>query len=118
VASRYAGRWSIECTFRDTKQDLGGEDPQCWKRQGPERAAALSLWLHSLIWCWYLDAHPAGGTWPARPWYPRKSTPSFLDALAALRRTLWSRRITGLSSLTPDNGKITEVLLDTLAYAA
>lgn len=27
-----------------------------------------------------------------------KNTPSFLDALAALRRTLWSQRITGLSS--------------------
>lgn len=27
LASRYAGRWSIEVTFRDTKQDLGGENP-------------------------------------------------------------------------------------------
>jgi hypothetical protein len=94
VASRYAGRWSIEVTFRDTKQDLGGEDPQCWKRQGPERAAALSLWLHTLVWCWYLDTHPTSATWPVKPWYRRKATPSFLDALAALRRTLWSQRIT------------------------
>ena len=67
VASRYAGRWSIEVTFRDVKQDLGGENPQCWKRQGPERAATLSLWLHGLVWCWYLDAHPAGATWPIKP---------------------------------------------------
>jgi hypothetical protein len=118
VASRYAGRWSIEVTFRATKQDLGGQDPQCWKRQGPERAAALSLWLHALTWCWYLDAHPAGGTWPANPWYRQKATPSFLDALAALRRLLWSERITALSSPGHDNGKITEALLDTLAYAA
>ena len=41
IASRYAGRWSIEVTFRDTKQDLGGQDPQSWRRQGPERAACL-----------------------------------------------------------------------------
>lgn len=118
VASRYAGRWSIEVTFRDTKQDLGGQDPQCWKRKGPERAAALSLWLHGLIWCWYLDTHPTGGTWPTRPWYPRKTTPSFLDALAALRRLLWSQRITALSSPTPDNIQITDSLLDALAYAS
>lgn len=118
VASRYAGRWSIEVTFRDTKQDLGGQDPQSWKRQGPERAAALSLWLHGLVWCWYLDAHPAGDTWPTRPWYRRKSTPSFLDALAALRRLLWSQRITALSFSGPDHSKFTDTLLDTLAYAA
>ncbi|MCC6436919.1 MAG: transposase [Acidimicrobiales bacterium] len=118
VASRYTGRWSIEVTFRDTKQDLGGQDPQCWKRKGPERAAALSLWLHGLIWCWYLDTHPTGGTWPTRPWYHHKTTPSFLDALAALRRLQWSHRITALSSPSTENTKITDTMLDALAYAA
>jgi hypothetical protein len=43
VASHDAGRWSIEVCFRDVKQDLGAEDPQTWKRQGPQRAACLSL---------------------------------------------------------------------------
>jgi hypothetical protein len=52
VISRYAARWAIEVTFRDTKQDLGDQDPQSRKRQGPERAAALSLWLHTATWCW------------------------------------------------------------------
>src|SRR5680860_802300 len=80
VASRYAGRWSIEVCFRDVKQALGGQDPQSWKRQGPARAAALSLWLHALTWCWYLEAHPAGRPWTPRPWYRTKTTPSFLDA--------------------------------------
>jgi hypothetical protein len=118
VASRYAGRWSIEVCFRDVKQHLGGEDPQSWKRQGPERAAALSLWLHGLTWCWYLAAHPDGRTWIPRPWYTRKATPSFLDALAALRRTLWEQRITAMSAPAVQNSEITTALLDTLAYAA
>jgi hypothetical protein len=118
VAARYAARWSIETCFRDVKQDLGAQDPQSWKRRGPERAACLSLWLHALIWCWYLDTHPTGGTWIPRPWYRHKSTPSFLDALAALRRLLWSQRITAVSNPQADDSKITEALLDTLAYAA
>lgn len=118
IASRYAGRWSIEVTFRDVKQNLGGQNPQSWKRKGPERAASLSLRLHGTVWCWYLDTHPTGGTWPTKPWYPHKATPSFLDALAALRRQLCSQRITALSYRGPDNHKFTETLLDTLAYAA
>ncbi len=118
TASRYAGRWSIEVCFRDVKQDLGGEDPQSWKRKGPERAACLSRWMHGLTWCWYLDTHPTGRTWIPRPWYTHKATPSFLDALAALRRVLWSQRITALSNSAADDIKITEALLDTLAYAA
>ena len=118
VASRYAGRWAIEVCFRDVKQDLGGQNPQSWKRRGPERAAALSLWLHALIWCWYLDTHPTGETWITRPWYPHKKTPSFLDALAALRRVQWSQRITTMSRSGAEEPKITETLLDTLAYAA
>ena len=118
VATRYASRWAIEVCFRDVKQDLGGHQPQSWKRRGPERAAALSLWLHATIWCWYLTSHPDGATWTPRPWYRTKATPSFLDALAALRRVLWSRRITTMSRSGPDEPKITEALLDTLAYAA
>jgi DDE superfamily endonuclease len=118
TASRYAGRWSIEVTFRDAKQNLGGENPQTWKRKGPERAASLSLWLHATVWCWYIDTHPAGHTWTSRPWYTRKATPSFLDALAALRRTLWSQRITAMSRSGADATKITDSIMDTLAYAA
>lgn len=118
VASRYAGRWSIEVCFRDVKQDLGGQQPQSWKRRGPERAACLSLWLHALIWCWYLQTHPTGRTWTPRPWYQHKATPSFLDALAALRRVLWHQRITAMSAPDADDHKITDAILDTLAYAA
>lgn len=118
IATRYATRWPTEVCFRDVKQDLGGQDPQSWKRQGPERAAALSLWLHAATWSWYLHTHPDGTTWTPRPWYPTKATPSFLDALAALRKTLWSQRITALSRPGPDNTEITEAILDTLAYAA
>lgn len=83
---------------RDARQSLAAENPQSWKRQGPERAACLELWLHALTWCWYLHAHPTGRTWIPHPWCTRKATPSFLDALAALRRTLWSQRITAMSA--------------------
>lgn len=90
ILARYVGRWSIEVCFRDVKQCLGAEDPQSWKGDGPERAAALSLWLHSAIWAWYVTTFGSARTWTVRPWFTKKRMPSGLDALAALRRALWS----------------------------
>jgi len=83
VASRYAGRWSIEICFREVKERLGAEDPQSWKGEGPERGAALSLWLYSAIWTWHISIFGAARTWTSRPWYAKKATPSFIDALAS-----------------------------------
>ena len=118
VASNYAGRWSIECVNREVKQCLGAEDPQCWKDEGPERAASVSLWLYAAIWTWYIPTVGTATSWIPRPWYPKKQTPSFLDALASLRRVLWAERITPMSSSQPLPPKILDGLLDLLATAA
>ncbi len=118
VASLYAGRWSIECVNREVKQCLHAEDPQSWKGKGPERAASLSLWLYAAIWTWYIPTFGTTVTWTTRPWYQKKTAPSFLDALAALRRCLWSERISPRSSSDPLSPKIMDGLLDTLARAA
>ena len=117
MASRYAGRWSIEDTFRNVKQFLGGEDPQTWKHQGPERAAALSLWVYSAVWHWYLTTQGTKVSWPSLPWYQSKKTPSFPDALASLRRILW-RTIFSTSAPRSVIPKTVAVLIEALARAA
>ena len=94
-----AGRWSMEDTFRNTKQSLGGEDPRCWRGQGPERAAGFSFFVYSLTWHWYLLTQGCSITWDFKPWYPGKATPSFADAPASLRQALRRRElITGADS--------------------
>lgn len=118
VASQYAGRWSIEDTNRNVKQFLGGEDPQSWKDKGPERAAALSCWLYSIVWLWYLTTQGTKPSWISRPWYPAKCRPSFADALAALRRELWRRRVFPMSDRRPHTPKIFDTLIEVLATAA
>ena len=118
VASLYAGHWSIEDTFRNTKQVLGGEDPQSWRGRGPERAAALSLWTYSVVWLWYVARHGAQAPWQPRPWYATKRTPSFGDALAALRRTLWARPIFHGCDPRSQLAKFPDALIDALAEAA
>ncbi len=118
VAARYHGRWSIEETFRNVKQYLGGEHPQTWKGTGPERAACLAFWIYSAVWSWYLGSQGSRPTFPVRPWYPSKSTPSFLDALAALRRILWPRQISAGSRPALLKSEIHDTIIDVLAEAA
>jgi hypothetical protein len=113
-----AGRWSIEDTFKNTKQVVGGQEPQTYKGPGPERAAMLSLWLGSVVWLWFLQqprrAHKVLG--PA--WYPGKTRPSFQDAWAALRRHLWSQRIKTMFGPLPGHTQNLAVLIDALSRAA
>lgn len=118
VIGGFAGRWSIEDTFKNTKQFVGGQEPQTWKGPGPERAALLSLWLGSMVWLWFLQqpaqAHRVTG--PA--WYPGKTRPSFQDAWAALRRHLWSQRIKAMFGPSFGHTQNLAVLIDALCRAA
>lgn len=118
VASLYADRWSIEDTFRNTKQFLGGEHPQTWKGEGPAKAAGLSLWTYTAVWFWYLRTQRTKKSWPHRPWYPEKRTPSFADALASLRSILWRDRVFRTSATRPVSAKTTDALIEILARAA
>jgi hypothetical protein len=89
-AGLYSDRWAIEDTNRHLKQHLRVQHPQSWVGDGPERVVSLAGWLYSAVWQWYLAVHAEHPTWPDRPWYPTKRTPSFADALATLRRETWS----------------------------
>lgn len=93
VVEYYLSRWCVECTFHDTKQSLGGEEPQTWKGEGPVRAASLAFWLHSLVWYWFLETQGKEPSMARLPWYPKKARPSFADALASLRLELWPERL-------------------------
>jgi len=118
VISVYAGRWAIEVCHRDVKQLVGGEQPQSWKHRGPERAAALAFWMHAAVWLAYLAA---SGDQPAmihRDWYPQKTTPSFADAMAEVRRALWRQRICPDSEPAALTQEMTTVLVEALAAAA
>ena len=118
VIGGFAGRWSIEDTFKNTKQFVRGQELQTWKGPGPERAAMLSLWLSSVVWLWYLSRKGRRCHVTLPPWYPGKVHPSFQDALATLRRHLWSQRIIAMFGKRLGHGKNLDVLLDALARAA
>lgn len=118
VLECYNDRWAIEDTFKNTKQILGGQQPQTFKGKGPERAAGLSLWLYSLIWLWYLNQKSSRRYFIVQPWYCQKTNPSFADAIACLRRELWKERINCMFGKSAVHDKKFAFLLEALAPAA
>ena len=118
VLECYSDRWAIEDTFKNTKQFLGGQQPQTYKGRGPERAAALSLCLYSMVWMWYLRQKSRARTFWVQPWYPGKTAPSFADALSCLRRVLWQDRIKSMFGKRLVHDKNFEFLIEALAAAA
>ena len=118
VIGCFADRWAIEDTFKNTKQLLGGQQPQTFKGKGPERAAGLSLWLYSMVWLWYLRQKAGNRYFIVQPWNPRKAAPSFADAIGCLRRHLWRERIKYMFGNSAVHDKKFEFLLEALAPAA
>jgi len=116
--SCYANQWSIEDTFKNIKQLLGGRQPQTRKGKDPERAAGLSLWLYPVVWLWYLEQKSRRRYFIVQPWYHNKATPSFGDALNCLRRELWQERIRCMFGVCAVDDKKFEFLLEVLAPAA
>lgn len=118
VTERFGDRWAIEDTFKNTKQFLGGQQPQTYKGQGPERAAALSLCLYSMVWLWYLRQKSKARYFFVQPWYSQKTTPSFADVLCCLRRELWAEKIKYMFGSSAVHDKKFEFLMEALASAA
>ena len=118
VLECYGDRWAIEDTFKNAKQSLGVQEPQTYKRQGPERAAALGLWLYSIVWLQYIQQKPNQRYFFVQPWYTQKNVPSFTDALSCLRRELWRERIKAMFGKSSVHNDKFDFLIDALANAA
>jgi hypothetical protein len=86
ILSAYACRWAIECTFENSKQLLGLEDPANRLPLAVQRTAPMALFLYTLVIVWFQHHGHRWLRFPERPWYRRKQEPSFADLLTTLRR--------------------------------
>lgn len=114
----YAMRWSVEVTFRDSKQCLGFEEPQGWSRKAVERTAPLAMLLHTLVVLWF--AKEGHRLWrpPALRWYPGKAYPSFSDMLRTLRRASVRQHVLALAPTGRGSRKLARLLENAVAMAA
>jgi hypothetical protein len=121
----FARRWQMEVTFHEVRAHLGVETQRQWSERSIARTTPALMGLFSLV---TLLAHEQYRHQTSRPapihvaaWYT-KSTPTFSDALALVRRHLWTQSTFPTSPPGPDSEKVPQALLthltDLLCYAA
>jgi hypothetical protein len=89
ILAWFVRRWCTEVTFAEVRRHLGVETQRQWSEAAIARTTPVLLALFSLVTLWADDLQGQDRR-PMRsgPWY-RKSHPTFSDALAAVRRSLW-----------------------------
>jgi hypothetical protein len=92
ILATYACRWAIECTFENSKQFLGLEDPANRLPRAVERTAPLALLLYTLVVVWFHVRGYLSLRFPHRRWYRQKKEPSFADLLTTLRRVSYEKK--------------------------
>jgi hypothetical protein len=119
----FVQRWSMETTFQETRDHLGVETQRQWSDLAILRTTPALLGLFSLITIWASTCSGSPGRMRPRAaaWYA-KSELTFSDAIAAVRRVLWSHPNFSMSRKGGDVVEIPRTLLhrltDTLCYAA
>jgi hypothetical protein len=90
ILEGYAGRWSLEVTFKNLKQMMGFADSSARKKEAVERTAPFVGLIYTLLVLWFVEhAHTSPlATPPIRPWYSHKQGLSFADVLRTAQRVL------------------------------
>ena len=118
ILGSFVRRWSIEVTFAEVRRHLGVETQRQWSDSAIARTTPALLGLFSLITAW---SHELGAGAPPTPratsWY-RKPLPTFSDAIAAVRRELWSRHNFEMSTGPTDLIKIPDTIINSLINTA
>jgi hypothetical protein len=90
ILSWFVMRWQLEVTFQEVRRHLGFETQRQWSDMAIRRTTPALMGLFSLI---TLFAHrrmtQATGAFRRSAWY-HKTHPTFADALALVRKELWT----------------------------
>jgi hypothetical protein len=114
IVSYFLRRWSMETTFQEARQYLGVDGQRQWNDLAVARTTPVRLGLFSLV-ALMVQRQPAWqDTFRCSAWY-KKARPTFADALAQVRRTLWRQLGFCLSEAAIEKRKPTPVLFEHLA---
>jgi hypothetical protein len=91
IVAWYVSRWNIEVTFEEVRAHLGLSTQRQWSTLAIARTTPCLLGLFSLVVLMAHALHPDHLPTRQAAWYP-KAEPTFVDALATVRRHLWEQR--------------------------
>jgi DDE superfamily endonuclease len=114
----FVRRWRCETTFEEARRHLGLETQRQWSAPAILRTTPTLLGLFSLVAVWATEIQ----AWRGLPlnaayWYPKR-TPTFSDALAAVRAELWHAEAFATSRSDLEGTKIPAGLLERLLLVA
>jgi DDE superfamily endonuclease len=124
ILGRFVFRWRIETTFQEVREHLGVETQRQWSDLAILRTTPGLLGLYSLValWAHGLMAMPDTTVRPHQAAWYKKSEPTFSDAIAAVRRVLWTPEGFAMSRHGHESVEIPAALLErfvqTLCLAA
>lgn len=116
ILGRFVSRWRIETTFQEAREHLGVETQRQWSDLAILRTTPALLGLYSPATVWAHELRQTSST-VVRPhpaaWY-NKRQPTFSDAIAAVRRALWSPKDLTISRPDTESVVIPVALLNRL----
>ena len=118
----FVRRWTMEVTFEEARAHLGIETQRQWNDAAIGRTTPALFGLDSLVTLLAQTLMESNAkAIHTTAWYA-KAHPTFSDALAVVRRELWSHCHFSMSGAKPDVVEISRSLLerltDTVGYAA
>jgi hypothetical protein len=121
ILAWFVQRWQLEVTFEEARRHLGVETQRQWSDRAIQRTTPALLGLFSLV---TLLAHADMVTAHVirhAAWY-HKPAPTFIDALALVRRHIWGHTLFCTSPRGDDMVEVPRALVqrfaDALCYAA
>ena len=122
ILAWFVQRWQLEVTFEEARRHLGLETQRQWSDLAIARTTPALLGLFSLVTL-LADQHLSRSrVTVSLPAWSRKDHFTFADALASVRRELWTYQTFRLSADTTDTVKVPRRLIhrltNALCYAA
>ena len=122
ILSYFVRRWQMEVTFAEARRHLGVETQRQWSRLAIDRTTPVLLGLFSIVTLLAERLHRSGRLVPRQAAWYLKPALTFSDAIAAVRRRLWTSQFISYSPPSRESALISPSLLqhwaDALAYAA
>ena len=119
VLAWFVRRWASEVTFQEARRHLGVETQRQWSDLAIARTTPVLLGLYSLVALWAHDLRRSGKLMlPASAAWYAKERATFSDALAIVRRALWTEAALQTSRQQRDLVEVPRPLLNRLTTLA